>query len=450
MLKRKNTILALRNGKNMLIPDDKGKIIYQWAKDIYPICRSITGNGVRETLSYFKSILPEMEIKEVPSGTQAFDWKVPDEWNIKDAYVADEQNNRIIDFQKHNLHIMGYSEPIDQEMTFTELDKHLYSLPEQPGAIPYITSYYKRRWGFCLTEKQRKQLRKNPDAVYQVKIDSTLRPGHLTYGELIIPGQSEKEILLSTYVCHPSMGNNELSGPCVTAALAQWIRDELPNRRYTYRILFLVETIGTIVYLNMHAEEMKKNIIAGFVLTCIGDNNTYSYVASRLGNTLADHVGKHVLHHHAEAFLTYSFLERGSDERQYCSFGIDLPVCSLMRSKYGTYPEYHTSLDDLSYISSEGLQGGYEAMCKCLEVLEANHTYRCTVLCEPQLGKRGLYPTLSAKESGLQVRDMMNLIAYADGQHDLIEIANIIGVYAGELIPIAHKLQENDLFEVLK
>ncbi|MCH2547191.1 MAG: DUF4910 domain-containing protein [Alphaproteobacteria bacterium] len=427
---------------------NEGGKMYDWATELFPICRSLTGDGVRQTLGFFKQLLPDLTLHEIPSGTQVFDWIIPDEWNITDAYVADATGKRIIDFNHNNLHVVGYSEPINRTMSFAELDKHLHSLPEQPDAIPYITSYYQRRWGFCLSEHQRNALRAQPDASYHVCIDSTLQPGNLTYGEWILPGASTKEILLSTYVCHPSMANNELSGPCVAAALAQWLQT-LPNRRYTYRIVFLVETIGAIAYLSRHAETLKNTTEAGFILTCMGDDNAYSYVPSRLGNSLADRIAMRVLAHHAPNHIAYSYLDRGSDERQYCSPGIDLPICSVMRSKYGTYPEYHTSLDDLSFISPQGLQGGYDILKHCIEALEENYIYRCTTFCEPQLGKRGLYPTLSTKESGKQVRDMMNFLSYADGKNDLIAIAEKINIPASAAIPLAKKLLESGVVEII-
>jgi len=427
---------------------NNGEKIYGWVRDLFPICRSLTGDGVRETLSYIQNILPEMKVCSVPSGTRAFDWTVPDEWNISEAFIETNNGERVVDFHANNLHVVGYSEPVDCEMTFRELDKHLYSLPEQPDAIPYITSYYQKRWGFCLTETQRNLLRKKPDEIYRVKINTDLRPGELNYGELIIPGRLEKEVLLSTYVCHPSMANNELSGPCLAAALAEYIRNQ-KDRVFTYRILFLVETLGSIVYLSKNHMEMKKNTLAGFVLTCVGDNRKYSYIASRWGNTLADKIAKHSLTHHVGSFDEYSFLQRGSDERQYCSVGIDLPVCSVCRSKYGEYPEYHTSLDNLDLVSPEGLQGSFDLYCKIIMYLENNKVYRCNVKCEPQLGKRGLYPTLSTKETYSITRNMMNLIAYADGNHTLLEIAELIGVSMGTLIPIAKQLTEGGVFEEL-
>lgn len=421
------------------------KKMYQWIQDLFPICRSITGMGVRQTLNYIKKIIPDLLIHQVNSGTKAFDWEVPKEWNVKDAYIADEAGNRIIDFRKSNLHVMGYSIHVDKILTLDELQQYLYSLPEQPDAIPYMTSYYKERWGFCLTHQQRQNLKRGK---YHVKIDSCLNEGYLNYADLVLPGETEKEVLLSTYVCHPSMANNELSGPAVTMALVQWLKS-LTNRKYTYRIVFIPETIGSIVYLSRHLKHLRDNVIAGYVITCVGDNRSYSYIPSRLGSTLADKVAKHVLRHHSPDFITYSFLDRGSDERQYCSPGIDLPICLITRTKYGQYPEYHTSLDNLTLVSEEGLWGGYTALQKCIEVLENNETYQCKVLCEPQLGKRGLYPTISTKDSGNEVRTMMDLIAYADGQHDLLSIAEIIGHDMRDLVPIAKKMIDANLFELV-
>lgn len=417
--------------------------MYRWAKDLYPICRSLTGPGVRETLAYLGNLLPGLIVHEVPSGTSSFDWTVPDEWTIRDAYIADEAGNRVVDFKAHNLHVVGYSEPTDVWLDRDELDKHLYSLPDQPDAIPYITSYYSKRWGFCLTHHQRQALKSGR---YHVVVDSDLKPGVLNYAELILPGESAEEVLLSTYVCHPSMANNELSGPVVTAALAQWLQS-LDKRRYTYRIVFIPETIGSIVYLSRNLSHLKQHVIAGFNITCIGDDRSYSYLPSRAGNSLSDQVALHVLQHMDADFKRYSWLDRGSDERQYCAPGVDLPIATIMRSKYAEYPEYHTSLDDLNLVTPGGLNGGYTALRRSIEVIEHNVNLRVTVLCEPQLGKRGLYPTLSTKASGEQVRAMMNLISYCDGTRTLLEIANLIEEPFWELVPLIEKLVAHGLLE---
>ncbi len=403
---------------------DTGADLHRWATDLFPICRSLTGNGVRATLDYLGSLLPGLTLNEVPSGTEALDWTVPDEWNIRDAYVADLDGNRLVDFQETNIHLVGYSTPIDAEMDRAELDAHLYSIPSQPTAIPYVTSYYARNWGFCVTEEQRAELGDGP---FKVVIDSTLGPGSLTYAELIIPGETDEEVLLSTYMCHPSMANNELSGPVVLAALGRWL-GTLPTRKYTYRLLFLPETIGAIIYLSRHLDHLKAHVKAGWVLTCMGDDRTYSYVPSRRGGTLADKISLAVLEERGFEFQHYTYLDRGSDERQWCAPGVDLPVASLMRSKYGEFPEYHTSLDDLSLVTPKGLQGGLDMMKDALMLLESNEKWRVTTIGEPQLGRRGLYPTTSTKNTKSAVFDMKNLISYADGDNDVIDIARIAGI----------------------
>ena len=422
-----------------------GNEIHEFAKELWPINRSITGEGVRTTLDQIKKHLPDLEIKSVSSGTNVFDWVVPKEWLVKEAYIVSPNGEKICDFKVNNLHLLGYSTSFEGNVNLEELKEHLYTLPEQPEAIPYITSYYKERWGFCLSQNLYDQLE---DGEYYVKIDAIHFDGVLNYAELIIPGKSEKEVFLSTYVCHPSMANNELSGPTVVTFLAKWL-SELSERDYTYRIVFIPETIGSITYLSLHYNEMKEKTISGFNVSCVGDDRAYSYLPSRNGNTLSDHIAKHILKHIDPNFKSYSWLDRGSDERQYCAPGIDLPIASIMRTKYGQYPEYHTSLDDLdNVVTPTGLDGGYWSIRKAIEAIERNRKYRVSVLGEPQMGKRGLYPTLSTKKSGEEVRLMMDLISLCDGENTLLEIAETLNTAIWDLYELIDKLIEHKLLEV--
>jgi len=423
---------------------DIGMAIHELVRELYPICRSITGDGVRKTLEIIGERIP-IKTVEVPSGTQVFDWTVPREWNIRDAFIEDEQGRKTVDFKKHNLHVMSYSVPVDRWMSLSELNEHLYSLPDQPDAIPYVTSYYSENWGFCLSHNQRIALK---DGLYHAVIDSDLKAGHLTYAECVIPGETEKEVFLSTYVCHPSMANNELSGPAIMTFIAQWIASK--PRRYTYRMVFVPETIGSITYLSKNLEVLKKNVIAGFNLSCLGDELGYSYVASRYGSSLADKVAANILHFKHSEYIRYSFLQRGSDERQYCSPGVDLPLVTLCRSKYGTYPEYHTSLDDPDFVTPGGLAGGYQFVRDCIDALEHNKRYCVNCLGEPQLGKRGLYPNVGTRGSGKQAKKMTNFIAYADGTNDLIDISNIIGVPLEDIYPVVDDLCSAGLISVVE
>jgi len=385
-----------------------------------------------------REAVPEIKVYEVPTGTAVFDWTVPKEWNIRGGGIYRLNGDKVIDFKDSNLHIVGYSLPIDKVVSREELLEHVYTMPDQPDWIPYVTSYYKERWGFCMTENQKQTL---TDEEYHVVIDSTLEDGSLTYGELIVPGQTDDEILFSSYLCHPSMANDDLSGPVVLTELMKYVL-QMKDRRYTYRFVINPETIGAITYISRNLDALLKHVKAGFVLSCVGDDRTYSYLATKYGDTLTDRVMQNVLKFHFPEYKKYSFLDRGSDERQYGSAGVNLPVCGFCRSLYTKYPEYHTSADNMDLISPEGLQGAYDVMVKVIMALENNYHYTMTCQCEPQLGKRGLYPTISYRGSHDSVNVIRDFTAYADGSHDLIDISNIINVPIDILIDIKNKLAE--------
>lgn len=422
----------------------EGKWIYKIAQQLFPICRSITGDGVRATLGIIKEYIPKLEIFEIPTGTQVFDWIIPKEWNIKDAYVTNSAGKKIIDFQKCNLHVLGYSTPVDKWVGLDELKQYLYSEPSQPDVIPYVTSYYEKRFGFCVSQIQKDSLEEDQ---YHMVIDSELKNGSMTLGEIIIPGETKEEIFFSTYICHPSMANNECSGPALAVALIKWIQN-INKRKYTYRFIFVPETIGSIAYLNKNLNYLKTHMLAGYNLSCVGDNHHYSIVESRYANTLSDKVLNHVLSYQCDTYCKYSFLNRGSDERQYNAPGVDLPVVTFCRSKFSEYQEYHTSADNLDFISPEGFQGSFEVMTNCINILEHNAYYQTTVLCEPQLGKRGLYPTISQKGTSYSAKDMMNFLAYSDGTNDLVDICNKIHASCMNMIKILPILVENQLLKI--
>ena len=414
------------------------------AKRLWPINRSITGDGVRQTLQILNESLEEIKIISVPSGTQVFDWVIPDEWNISKAYIEDPKGERIVDFEHNNLHVVGYSVPVDCHLELAELDQHLHSLPEQPEAIPYVTSYYDRTWGFCVPHKQRVGLKQG---IYKVVIESDLKKGVLNYGELRVPAtrDTQQEVLLSTYICHPSMANNEISGPVVTAAIAEWLKN-LDVRKYNYRIVFVPETIGALTFISQHLEQLKRDVIAGFNITCVGDNRSYSFLPSRNGNTLSDRVAKHVLTFIDPHFKHYTWRDRGSDERQYCAPGIDLPIASIMRTKYGAYAEYHTSLDTIGdVVTEDGLEGGFRALKLALEAIEQNCFPMAKFLGEPQMGKRGLYPNLSIKSAESSHQIIMDLISASDGATDLLEIASNFSMPIWDLHKQFQMLQRLDI-----
>ncbi|MBZ7928169.1 DUF4910 domain-containing protein [Campylobacter sp. RM10542] len=424
--------------------ENTGKAMYELAKELFPICRSITGQGFRDSLYILDNALGggNLQIHSIKSGTKVFDWIVPPEWYIKDAFIITPNGEKICDFKKHNLHVVNYSEGIDKEIELDELQNHLYSLEEEPDTIPYVTSYYKKRWGFCITHNERKKLKQGK---YRVFIDAKHdENGVLNYADFIIPStkNSKEEILISTYLCHPSMANNELSGPIVGIYLAKWLLN-LKERKYNYRFVIVPETIGSIVYLSKHLKHLQKYLKAGFVLSCLGDDNAYSLVHSPSKNTLSDKVALHTLKN-KENFKEYSFLYRGSDERQYNAPLVNLGVVGICRSKYLEYQEYHTSKDDLSFISPKGLMGGLRSMQEIILNLEINKIYKNTIFCEPNLGKRGLYHTLSTAND---IPLACNFLAYCDGKNDIIDIAEILNMQAYEFQDLLKKILE---FKLIK
>lgn len=381
---------------------------------LWPICRSITGDGLRESFEVLKEIIP-LELEEVPSGTPVLDWVIPDEWNISEAYLIDPKGNKIVDIRVNNLHIVNYSIPFEGELTWEELQSHLHYKEDQPDAIPYVTSYYNKKWGFCLSHNQFKQLPR--EGRYQVVIKSTLKAGSLTYGEKVIEGSSKKEVLFTSYLCHPSMANNELSGPLTLAFLYKELSLR-KNLKYTYRFVLAPETIGALAYLDKHGEHLKGSLMAGYIFTCCGDKKAMGYKYSRQKNSVADNLANKSLgKRYGDEAIFYPFVPVGSDERQYCSPGFNLPVGSFVRSKYHDYKEYHTSLDDKSFISFESLEENVRFLLSLVEDIESLTFYkRVDGRGEPNMGKRNLYQDLSKRQQmpeRLVLR--MSLLNFCDG-----------------------------------
>lgn len=395
---------------------------------LYPICRSITGNGLRDTLKIIQEYVP-LVMHEIPTGTKVFDWTVPKEWNINDAYIKSSKGERIVDFMESNLHVMGYSVPVHDRMPLSELKKNLHTLPAHPDWIPYRTSYYKENWGFCLSHNA---LQKLEDDIYEVFIDSSLGDGYLTYGEYFIRGETSEEILLSCHACHPSLCNDNVAGMAMTAVLGKYLSSL--SLRYSYRILFIPGTIGSITWLSLN-EGSASNIKHGLVVTCVGDSGISTYKRSRIGNAEIDIAVEHVLKHSGNSYKVVDFSPYGYDERQYCSPGFNLPVGCLQRTPHGEYPEYHTSADNFDFIRPESLTDSFIKYLSIINVLENNKTYLNTnPKCEPQLGKRGLYTTTGGKSH--TVADQMAMLwvlNLSDGQHTLLDIGEKSGIRFDEI-----------------
>jgi len=411
--------------------------MYVLMTDLYPICRSITGEGVRQTLSILQRHIP-LEIHEVPTGTRVFDWTVPKEWNIRDAYIKNVHGDRVVDFQKSNLHVVSYSVPVKKKVSLFELRKHLYSLPDRPDWIPYRTSYYNETWGFCLSHRQLEAL---PDGDYEVCVDASLKDGYLTYGEYVISGESSDEVLISCHVCHPSLCNDNLSGIAVATFLGAHLAQGT-KPRYTYRFLFIPGTIGSITWL-AHNESQVSYIKHGLVVTCVGDAGRFTYKKSRRGDAEIDRVTLHVLKQLGHQFVSEDFFPYGYDERQYCSPGFNLPVGCLMRSPHGSFPEYHTSADNLEFVRPENLARSLDAYCQVIEVLEGNSVYlNLNPKCEPQLGRRGLYKPVGAdSHQKLNQMALLWVLNLSDGVHSLLDISEAANMPFQEIKRAADALE---------
>jgi aminopeptidase-like protein len=419
--------------------DREGADLYRIVSELYPICRSITGNGLRESLRLLQRQVP-LSLHEIPSGTKVFDWVVPNEWNIRDAYIKNSRGEKVVDFHKSNLHVVNYSTPVRKRISLSELRPHLFTLPDSPDWIPYRTSYYKETWGFCLSHRQCESL---TDAEYEVCIDATLEPGHLTYGEFRIQGAIDDEVLISVHSCHPSLCNDNLSGMAVAARLAQHLSSRA--LRYSYRFLWIPGTIGPITWLALNEARLPK-IKHGLVLSCLGDPGCFTYKRSRRGNSEIDRVVEHTLQHSGRDFQLLDFSPYGYDERQYCSPGINLPVGCFMRTPNGGYPQYHTSADNLSLVKPSSMAGSLQQILQIIATLEKNQTYvNLNPKCEPQLGRRGLYHHVGGTKNAGVEESMLWVLNFSDGGHSLLDIATRSGLPFAALSVAADQLENAEL-----
>jgi aminopeptidase-like protein len=419
-----------------------GNELHDFVSELYPICRSITGNGARETLRRIGERIP-LEVHEVPTGTQVFDWTIPPEWNIRDAYVADAHGNRVVDFRACNLHVVSYSAPVKRRMSLVELKEHLSTIPERPEWIPYRTSYYRRSWGFCLSHSALLGLQ---DGEYEVCIDSTLEDGHLTYGECFLPGERDEEVLISTHVCHPSLANDNLSGVAVATFLAQAL--VASRRRLSYRFVFTPGTIGAITWLSENRDRVFR-IKHGLVLTGVGDAGIPTYKRSRRGNATIDRAVAHVLGRSGGEYEVLDFSPYGYDERQYCSPGFDLPVGCFMRTPWGRYPEYHTSADNLDFVHAEALADSLQKVRAALSIVENDVSYvSLNPHCEPQLARRGLYRAAGGlKDESVDELALLWVLNLSDSRHSLLDVAERSGLAFENVAAAATALVEAGLLE---
>lgn len=423
------------------IDHSAGERMYRLIEELYPICRSITGNGVRRTLDIIGRHLP-LQRTEVASGTRVFDWTVPKEWNIRDAYIRDPSGAKVVDFAQNNLHVVSYSQPVHARLPLAELQKRLHSVPEHADWIPYRTSYYNESWGFCLTDRQRQLL---PDGDYEVVIDSTLADGHLSYAEYVLPGETTDEVLLSCHICHPSLCNDNLSGIALLTELARALQARA-RRRYSYRFLFIPGTIGSITWLARNEDQVHR-IRHGLVVTCVGDGGRFTYKKSRRGDADIDRAALHVLATTTDDHEVIEFYPYGYDERQYCSPGFNLPVGSLSRSTHARYVEYHTSADDLQLVQPAYLAESLEKYLAVIEVLELNAVYINTQpKCEPQLGRRGLYRAIGASGNARAAEmALLWVLNLSDGHHSLLDIAERARVPFARIASAAEALKQAGL-----